>query len=344
MTYLLMALLVLSIATTTLFGVKYKRDKNSFMSVEDTEFLRGFWCIVVVLVHVPSIYQNRIQDMMGSFAYIGVTFFFMTSAFGLKYSIEHKEGYMNHFWRRRLPGLLFPALIANALIVYLKGWKDGWEEITFLSFLNINDCVKVLLLMYLGFWLIYGLIPKLTGWKGSSQDAAMILFVAICSLIQRFTGFHIMWIWIVEPLGFAYGIIAAKCSDEIKEWINKNWIQKAIVLMSVSAVFGVAYLKLKPIPIIGDYVLKIILGISIIAFMFTFIGKFKVGNRANTFLGSISYEVYLLHGAAFTLLQIIDRNKVMNSGVFIVCSILITLILSVALKKLTNLTLERVKQ
>lgn len=59
-TYALMGVLVLALAATTLWGVKYNPDKNSFMSVEDTTFLRGFWCIIVVLVHVPATYQNRI--------------------------------------------------------------------------------------------------------------------------------------------------------------------------------------------------------------------------------------------------------------------------------------------
>lgn len=42
MTYLLMVLLVLGIAFSTLWGVKYDSDKNGFMSLEDTAFLRGF--------------------------------------------------------------------------------------------------------------------------------------------------------------------------------------------------------------------------------------------------------------------------------------------------------------
>lgn len=78
-----MGILVLALAGITLWGIKYDPNKNSFMSIEDTTFLRGFWCIIVVLVHVPEAYQNGIQDMLGSFAYIGVTFFFMTSAYGL---------------------------------------------------------------------------------------------------------------------------------------------------------------------------------------------------------------------------------------------------------------------
>ena len=161
LTYVLMGLLVLGLAITTLWGIKYQPDKNSFMTIEDTTFLRGFWCIIVVLVHVPAMFQNRIQDMLGSFAYIGVTFFFMTSAYGLKWSMEHKPGYMDHFWKRRLPGILIPALIANAFSVIIHGFAG--DDITFLSFLNINSWVKVLLLYYFVFWIVYKMVPKLIG-------------------------------------------------------------------------------------------------------------------------------------------------------------------------------------
>ena len=137
LTYVLIGILVLALAAATLWGAKYDPDKNSFMSIEDTTFLRGFWCIIVVLVHVPAAYQNRIQDMLGSFAYIGVTFFFMTSAYGLKWSLEHKPGYMDHFWRRRLPPILIPTLIANALLVLARTMNG--EAITWLSFININN-------------------------------------------------------------------------------------------------------------------------------------------------------------------------------------------------------------
>lgn len=161
LTYVLMGLLVIGIAITTLWGVKYQPDKDSFMSIDDTTFLRGFWCIIVVLVHVPALFQNRIQDMLGSFAYIGVTFFFMTSAYGLKWSIEHKPEYMDNFWKRRLPPILIPALIANAFDVLMYGINGS--PVSALSFLNINGWVKILLLYYLVFWIVYKIAPKMIG-------------------------------------------------------------------------------------------------------------------------------------------------------------------------------------
>ena len=175
-TYLLMGLLVLGIAFSVLWKLEYSPDKNTFMSVDDTTFLRGFWCIVVVLVHVPATYQNRIQDMLGSFAYIGVTFFFITSSYGLKWSIEHKPQYLNCFWRKRLPPILIPALIANALKVLIDIFNG--ETFRVVTFINIDGWVRVLLLYYFIFWFVYKIAPKMLG--GGRENGKKSLYVLLC--------------------------------------------------------------------------------------------------------------------------------------------------------------------
>lgn len=333
MTYVTMGLLVLGIAIATLCGVKYEPNKDGFMSIGDTAFLRGFWCIIVVLVHVPEAYQNRVQDMLGSFAYIGVTFFFMTSAYGLKYSIKKKPGYINHFWRRRLPRLLVPALIANAIEALIS--TINGNSISLLSFVNINNWVKVLLLYYVTFWLVYYIFPKFVRKSGYWQDVVMCLIVCGCSLIDRLTDFKITSIWTVEPLGFAYGIIAANHDGQINKWMKNKWAVKSICLMILSGILGIVYLKFKPVPIVGDYLLKATLGIAITVFIFTVLSKVKAGNRINGFLGGISYEVYLLHHAVFALIMALD-TEVMNSGLFILTSVIITLVLAWLLKSVSE--------
>lgn len=50
--------------------VQISDTDSHFFNKENSNALRGFWCLIVVLVHVPGAYQNRIQDIIGSFAYI----------------------------------------------------------------------------------------------------------------------------------------------------------------------------------------------------------------------------------------------------------------------------------
>lgn len=331
-----MSVLLLTIVFSVLWKAELDCNKNSFMSMEDTKFLRGFWCLIVVLVHVPSMYQNTIQDMLGSFAYIGVTFFFMTSSYGLKYSIKKKPDYMRNFWKRRIPAILIPALIANAIGV-LIGALEG-NKISLLSFLNINNWVKVLLLYYFSFWIIYHVLIKFVKKRGIWQDVLMCAIVIIFSLVDRLTVFKITSIWIVEPLGFAYGIIASNHEEQIIEWFEKNWGIKSIVLMVLSGVLGVAYLKLKPIAFWGDYCLKIVLGMAITSFIFIVLSKIRAGNSINGFLGNISYEVYLMHGTAFRLIAMLGK---INSGVYICSAIFLTIVLSFLLNKMCRRILRR---
>lgn len=328
LTYALMLVFVIFMAASVIYGLKFDRDKDSFMSFDDSNFLRGFWCIIVVLVHIPAVYQNRIQDMIGSFAYIGVTFFFMTSAYGLKYSMMHKNGYMEHFWRRRLPALLVPALIANAFTVTME---KGLNEMHFISFLNINGWVKVLLLYYAVFWIIYRIAPKFFG-GGYWQDIVMCLFVVMWSAIERFASLNLNYGWVVERFGFLYGIIAANHADRIRRWMREKWLLKSGIFMVLSGILGVSYLKLKSVAVLGDYFLKIVLGITILAFMFEAISKLKVGNKLNSFLGNISYEIYLLHGGVFVLLGTIYKG--MNSGMFEVVSMAVTVALAYMLSRM----------
>ena len=79
-TYAIMALIMLFLAFELLYKAEYMPEGNHLFDKQNSNAMRGFWCVIVILVHIPAAYQNRLQDMLGSFAYIGVTFFFMTSA------------------------------------------------------------------------------------------------------------------------------------------------------------------------------------------------------------------------------------------------------------------------
>ena len=147
MTCILMLIFIALYVVIVLAGAKYLPGKEYFFDFYDSQMLKGLSCIIVVLVHIPSGYQNRIQDMIGSFAYIGVTFFFMSSAYGLKYGIKNKKNYLKHFWRRRLTALLIPALMCNVVnVIFLVATG---QDVQLVTFLNINAWVRVLLLFYL---------------------------------------------------------------------------------------------------------------------------------------------------------------------------------------------------
>lgn len=150
-TYLIMVAIVLFLAGTLLIGIELRSDNKHFFDKLNCNAMRGFWCLIVILVHVPVAYQNRIQDMLGSFAYVGVTFFFMASAYGLKMGIEKAPGSIKAFWRRRVPKLLIPCFFVN-IVRIMVGIIKG-DEISAISLMQINIWVYWLLVCYLIFWI-----------------------------------------------------------------------------------------------------------------------------------------------------------------------------------------------
>lgn len=321
MTYAMMGVILLFLAFLLLYKAEPTEDTSHFFDLSNTTTMRGFWCLIVILVHVPAAYQNRIQDMIGSFAYIGVTFFFMTSAYGLKVGAAKNPDSIKVFWRRRLPKLLIPMFFVNVvgMIMHLI---EG-EKISVLDLISVNMWVVWLLACYLIYWTISRLI--LIG--GGYRDMLVCLLIAVASAVVYSQKDKIsLTTWCPEVFGFIWGIVLADCKERFIKVIEKKWIAWSTALCLAAGVLGVAYLKFKPVPIYGDYVLKIVLGLAITVFILAVNVKMSFGNKVSLFLGKLSYEVYLLHGAVFGLIAYLLPE--INSGMFIVISIAVTVVLS----------------
>lgn len=326
-TYLTMILIILFLTMTLLMNARYKLNGDHFFDKQNSNAMRGFWCLIVILVHVPVAYQNRIQDMLGSFAYIGVTFFFATSAYGLSIGIRKNPESIRNFWQERLQKLIVPCLLVN-LFNIMVGTIKG-TDITMWSFLSINKWVQWLLVCYLIFWIVHKCIP------GGYQD-----FV-ICALVMLFSVtiyFCKRWItqttWCPEVFGFVWGILLSKKKNGFVQWMLKNWILKCCAFCMTAGLLGILYLKFKPVVFWGDYLLKILLGAAIILFMLALNTRIAIGNKVSHFLGSISYEIYLLHGIVFALFSHFVPD--MESGMFILASIIMTVGVSALIYSLNS--------
>ena len=147
--------------------------------------------------------------------------------------------------------------------------------------------------------------------------------------------FHNELIWIVEPFGLIYGILLARYRIPINKLIG-NYKYLGTFFFS-SLLLGVMYLVYKPVPIWGDYILKITLGFSLICFIMNLISRLDIHNRYISLLASLSFEIYLIHGIVISIL----RNYDISSGVFILLTITLSIIIAFPVNwvsnKLTNL-------
>lgn len=329
LTNLIMAGIALFLAGLLLVGVKYSPDGSDFFNRVNSGTLRGFWCLIIVLVHVPAAYQNPLQDMLGSFGYVGVTFFFMTSAYGLRLAATKRPETLGCFWRNRLPKLLVPCVLSN--VVHMAVYAAMGSLVSPLMLLTVGGWVRWLLVCYLLFWLSYRFLPE------KSRDWAVCCLVTLFSLgvnLSRPAGTT----WCPEVMGFVWGILLSRWKSGFVSWTGRKWLSKCGGLCLLAGMLGIGYLAGKGVPFWGDYILKILLGAAILGFMLTLNGKISIGNRVSRVMGTISYEVYLLHDIAFYGLERVKPE--LNSGVFIFAGILITLVLSLLVQRLSERILK----
>lgn len=329
LTNLIMAGILLFLAGLLLAGAKFRPDGAHFFDRENSGAMRGFWCLIVVLVHVPAGYQNRLQDMLGSFAYVGVTFFFLTSAYGLRLAAEKRPESIRYFWRHRLPKLLVPCVLANA--VRMAAYVAGGSRVSPWMLVRIGGWVRWLLVCYLIFWLCYRFLSeKYRDW--AVCGLAAVFSLAVYGMKPDTTT------WCPEVLGFAWGILLGRWKNRFTGWTDKGWLAKNAGLCLLAGILGVGYLMGKGIPFWGDYVLKIVLGVAILGFVLGLNTKISMGNRVSRLLGTISYEVFLLHDVSFFVLE--KAFPGLNSGVFILMSLLVTAALSLAVQRISARILD----
>lgn len=319
--YLLTALAPLLGGGNALIGSRL--TSGEFFSKDYTNVLKGLCCIIVIYVHVGASHGNTLQDAIGSFAYVCVTLFFLVSAYGMMLSAEKKKDYLRHFWRNRLVALLIPCLLIN-IVSYAFNLTKGTAQWSMLY--NINHYVQVLLQFCVWFYIVEICKRRWFADKTTLADCMLIAGVTISSiLLYVFVHGEVSAQsgWCFERMGLVWGILLYRYYNKIVGWMDKHRLAKVVVLCIVSGLLGVAYLKYKTVWLWGEYLLKIVLGVAIIMFLFTSTSNRSFGNKVAHWLGDISYEVYLSHGFIMGVLAYFCAG--LQSGAFILSTVILTL-------------------
>ena len=336
---LIMIGVLLFLLVDILYGAKLVKVNDEFFDLKNSQAMRGFWCVIVVLVHVPAAYQNKIQDLISSFGYIGITFFFLTSAFGLTLSQIKKPESLKCFWRKRLPKLLVVTWLINLIYSFISlGYYKS--DISILSIFSISGWVRWLIACYFAFWISNILFKKGNTWK-----IVTCLLIVAGSLVIYFLkskGVITQTTWETECYGFIWGIILALIKDLFLKYFTDKWYGKMAVTLVISLILGALYLKFKTITFGGDYLLKILLGLAITIFILAANTRVKLGNKINLFLGEISFELYLSHGKVYHLMN--DLFEWKHSAVFIVCSLIVSIVVAYIIHLIANVIVKAVKK
>jgi len=310
---------------------KAPEDNPQFMEKDFTGALKGLCAIIVVMVHFRPEYQNSLQDAIGGFAYVAVTFFFLFSAYGMQWSYANKPGYLKHFWRGRLVALLVPPVLINMAFFIIQSIYHG--ELQFATLTYANDYVVVLLEYCLLFYVVmkFCQIRRVTNLKYAYL--LMSAVVVVSSLLLYFLTVYVDGRhgtnWCFERYGLIWGLVLFAFFPYVKRITGRNTVLKLIGSAIVSAVLGYMYVKGAKFEYFwGEYVLKIALGLSLVITVLLLTRKLQIGNKVTEFLGSISYEIYLSH--AWVMYLLAHYFPGLESGEFIIATYAATIAFSYA--------------
>lgn len=302
-----------------------------------TNRFRGFFALLVILHHMAQ--RVKAKGLLWIYfdtGFLAVAMFFFYSGFGLmKKGIRQRKG----FFRKRLPQLLIPYVVTMAVYWLLYCIAGDVKSLPSLVSEHFNGESGISFLWYVFAYLAWILFLGIS--LQLMKKDRQILFAA-CLFSLGFMAFGILaipdffWIYdtaIMIPLGCAW----AYYEDSIVSLIRKHY--QTVLTISILLFFISMPGHLHPLLRVPSYMIS---SVSFMVFLNTASMKRKPQGKVLSFLGSISYEIYLLHGIPVTFGKAFIANEALwTLSVLIIAVILAGLMYtleSVRRKKLVRKT------
>lgn len=317
-------LLLLLLCGCRVYG-RAKWNEECF-SIGQMKAIQGFSAVCIILHHVgqrtcaswlpPEEIIPGLEVFVPS-GYLFVGVFLFCSGYGLYKSYRTKENYLDGFCRKRILPLFVAAYIVNVVYFIARlvmgepmtaGTVIGY--LTGIKLCNSNGWfVYAILLFYLGFYLAFRYCKK-----ERNAFIVLILWVFVYTLIGTCVN-HNDWLfcgewWYNSVNAFLVGLLFARFEKPIIAHIKKHYILYVVlafvlflplyvggeiaqmVFSYYGENFGADYVVFRRW---GCLIAQMLISFDFICMIFLPGMKVKIGNRVLAFLGTITFELYLVH-------------------------------------------------
>ncbi len=280
-----------------------KENEKPWLSKACGQCMKGWFSIAIILHHLSQ--RTRGGYIFRHFLFAGVfcvSCFLFYSGYGLMKSCLSKPDYEKHYLRRRVLPVLVPFVIYSIIL-----WFAYCCEGTVFSFADLMDGLSHGEPMAIFSWYVYFILVFYAVFcflmKVCHKDArrmirGALIFNVIWIVFCFMRGFGIWWYNTAHIIifGMYYGAYEDPCDAWIRT--NRRWIIPVCSLI-VLVCSWLPYL----IPWFFQLPVYIISTISFTVLMVAFLMKRVPDNAVLSFLGSISFELYLVHELFILLLR-----------------------------------------
>lgn len=303
------------------------KEKNLFPK-ELSHILKGLLAFIIVGSHLHYVTSLYIWDIFNKFGTSVVAMFFFISGYGLMSSLnKNGEKYLNSFFSKRLLSIFVPFIVITIIYLFANWifYNIVPNNIIFNLYKNGDTplpnswFIFSLIYFYLTFYFSFRYIRN-TKIGISVVFLLSIIFIVWCMYMSYSRA------WWVCALAFPTGLFIsnAKCNDIVNKWY--------FLVASILIVLGILYInKVLLLPLTYILIPIAILSLCNLSRFSAFAVYICNGNNKKLFvrivknvldfMSTISYELYLVHGAIISLL---DTNGVIHSSDYVFSAVVIS--------------------
>ncbi len=260
--------------------------------------IRALLAILIVVGHF-SYFGVAELTVLRVLAPVCVSIFLFISGYGLMVSYQKKgDAYLQTFLKKRVLKIALPAILVSLLHLLLCG--NGGIGLLDRAQLIVTKgstllphywFVWAILYEYLVFWCAFKWLP------GALPRFAVLLFTIAFAVVTARAGFDRCW-WVCS-LAFPTGVFFAEHENGIFSFCNKKAINYWLAIALLSLAFAGLFLSGKPLCWALCYIFIPLVAALVIARLPLDTMKLPVLR----WTGAVSYEIYLIHITAMTILR-----------------------------------------
>lgn len=292
------------------------KEKLKLISFELTDIYRAIAILCVIGCHVGN-HFTRILTPIGG---IGAAVFLAMSGYGL--TVSYQKNGLQEYWWKRIISVWIPYMIIQGITfpIHVGTWKEVLGDITLLQ-------TQFALGWYLEYLFLWYVIFYLVNLLKISEKYKLHIFMVIAIILAIYFNFTSS-IKFEQSFSFLTGIFIAQKNWDCKKYINKkNGLGALGIATIVLAIKQLEFIRQS-----SKFVLNIIdlcikwfgmVGVLIVIYIvFSWIKeKQNYSMKGLVFIGTISYELYLVHGYALEIFET-SYSKPICAIIFLCVSII----------------------
>lgn len=309
MTTILLLIIPLAVLGLCIMGCHKNEagDNFSALSVKSAGCIKGLTALLIVLHHISLKIESGgfVYNQFAKLGYLATSVFLFYSGYGLMWQCLKKPDYEKKFYKKRLPKVLVPFLLALIIyyVVYI-GFKAQFTVKRIVAGILNGGFIPYswFIICILVFYLAFGLFMRISHKAPGAMIGLTIAFCLVWAAWFFVTGRGLNWYDSIHML--PVGMIVAKSKEKLEDFVKKHFVVTGIICLAGFAVLFAAGSKISQYSgsVFVEYIICVITSLFFMASILVLTLRIRFESKLFEKLGECSLEIYLMQGLFIKIL------------------------------------------